>query len=89
MVTKTPTFLNHEKPLVCAIFGNRTPEEFIADIANSLAQGAEGFCLLMEVLDKKYRNETNLKRIFAECKGLPIYVTAAYRGSENADLTDD
>lgn len=89
MVTKKPTFLNHAKPLVCAIFGNRTPEEFIADIANSLAQGAEGFCLLMEVLDKKYRNETDLKRIFAACKGLPIYVTAAYRGSENADLTDD
>ncbi len=89
MVTKKPTFLNHSKPLVCAIFGEKTPEEFIADIANSLAQGAEGFCLLMEVLEKKYRNETDLKRIFAECKGLPIYVTACYRGWENADLTDD
>ena len=89
MVTKKPTFLNHAKPLVCAIFGEKTPDEFIADIANSLSQGAEGFCLLMEMLEKKYRNETDLKRIFAECKGLPIYVTACYRGWENADLTDD
>ena len=27
MVTKKPTFLNHAKPLVCAIFGEKTPEE--------------------------------------------------------------
>ncbi len=88
-VNKKPTFLNHSKPLVCAILGNKTPEEFVAEIANSRVQGAEGFCLLMEMLEKKYRNENDLKRIFAECKGLPIYVTSAYRGSENADLTDD
>lgn len=89
MVTKKPTFLNHAKPLVCAILGSKTPEGFIADIANSRVYGAEGFCLLMEMLEKQYRNETDLKRIFDECKGLPIYVTSAYRGSENADLTDD
>ena len=89
MVTKKPTFLNHAKPLVCAILGSKTPEGFIADIANSRVYGAEGFCLLMEMLEKQYRNETDLKRIFDECKGLPIYVTACYRGGESADLSDD
>ena len=37
MVTKKPTFLNHAKPLVCAILGSKTPEGFIADI-NSAAK---------------------------------------------------
>ena len=41
MVTKKPTFLNHAKPLICAIFGEKTPEEFIADIANSLKKQEE------------------------------------------------
>lgn len=89
MITRKPTFLQYQKPLLCTMLRAATPEEFIKDIADSISKGAEGFCLLLQTLKKEYRTEENIKRIFAACKGLPIYATSSYRTEESAGLSDE
>lgn len=89
MVNSKPTFLQYTKPLLCTMLQGSTPEQYIHDIAVSIVKGVEGFCLLLQTLEREYRNEKDLKRIFNACKGLPIYVTSSYRSGASQGLTDD
>lgn len=83
-----PTFLNHEKPLLCAMLQYSTPEGAIGTIRNALANGTEAFGLQMESLKKEYRDIDTFKKIIGEMRGLPCYVTN-YRKHENFGKTDE
>lgn len=83
-----PTFLKFEKPLLTVMLQCETPEMAIARIRNALCLGGEAFGLQVESLKKEYQNPETYKRIFAEMRDKPIYVTN-YRYSHNEDKSDD
>lgn len=83
-----PTFLQYEKPLLCAMIQAHTPDEAICQIMNSLYDGADAFGIQLENLRREYRDVETLKRIFSFCDGKPIYITS-YRNSESTGYTDD
>ena len=82
------SFLNHDKPLLCAMIQCPTPDGCIEKIRASHAEGAEAFGVQLCKLEKKYRTFDELKRIFDACGDKPIYVTS-YRYGESIDYTDD
>lgn len=83
-----PTFLNYEKPLLCAMIQCPTPDECIAKIKRSLAGGAEALGVQLCKLKKEYRTEEHLTKIFHACEGKPIYITS-YRAGESKGFTDE
>lgn len=85
---KKATFLNRERPLLCAMVQDKTPDAMICTILDSLYDGADAFGIQLCNLKKEYRNEETLRKIFSYCEGRPIYITS-YRGSESKDLSDD
>ena len=82
------SFLNHEKPLLCAMVQCATVEECICKIQSSLAEGATAFGIQLCKIKKELRTRENFTKIFEACEGLPIYVTS-YRYSENEGFTDE
>ncbi len=82
------SFLNSEKPLLCAMVQCATVEECICKIQASLAEGATAFGIQLCKINKELRTKENLTKIFEACEGLPIYVTS-YRHSENEGYTDE
>lgn len=83
-----PTFLKYDKPLITAMIYAATPDAAVSKIKASLADGAEAFCIQLELLKREYRTEENLKEIFSACDNKPIYVTS-YRGGDNEGFTDE
>lgn len=83
-----PSFINSDRPLLCAMVQTETVDEAIAIITNSEYDGAEAYGIQLENFRKDQRTEDNLKRLFAACKNRPIYITS-YRGSHNTGMTDD
>lgn len=82
------TFLNQPKPLLTVILQCETPEVAIGRIRNANCFGAEAYGLQIESLKPEYQNADTYKRIFAEMKGKPCYVTN-YRKKNNEGLTDN
>ena len=82
-----PTFLNYEKPLLCAMIQCHTPDECIEKIKRSIDGGAEALGIQLCKLEKKYRTENELKRIFSACESRPIYITS-YRSGHSKEFTD-
>ena len=83
-----PTFLTYQKPLLCAMVQDTTPDEMICTIMNSQYDGAEAFGIQLENLLPEYRTLDHLKKIFSYCRNKPIYLTS-YRSHSNKGLTDD
>ena len=83
-----PTFLIYQRPLLCAMIQCPTPDECIEKIRRSIAGGADALGIQLCKLEKQYRTETELKRIFAACEGKPIYITS-YRSGHSKDLSDE
>ena len=83
-----PSFLNHDKPLLCAMIQCSTPEECCEKIRLSLDAGAEAIAIQLDRLKRDLRTAAHLKQIFSACDGKPIYVTS-YRSGENAGMTDE
>lgn len=83
-----PTFLNREKPLLCAMVLCQTPEACIEKIKASISDGAEAIGIQLEKLKREYRDIETLKRIFEAAGDLPIYATS-YRGNDSKGLSDD
>ena len=70
------TFLKYEKPLLCAMVQEETPEDAIKKIQDSLADGADALGVQLEKLERQYHTKEHLSQIFKACEGKPIYVTA-------------
>ncbi|MBQ5791678.1 MAG: type I 3-dehydroquinate dehydratase [Clostridia bacterium] len=83
-----PTFLTYQKPLLCAMVQDSTPEDMICTIMNSHYDGAEAFGIQLENLLPEYRTLPELKKIFSYCRNKPIYLTS-YRSQKSKGLTDD
>lgn len=82
------TFLQMEKPLLCAMIQYETPQECILKIKASLADGAEALGVQLCKLKREYRSRECLTEIFASCEGKPIYITS-YRGGESEGMSDE
>ena len=82
------SFLNHDTPLLTVMLQCETPEVAIGRIRNANMLGADAYGLQVETLKSEYHTSDTYKRIFAEMKGRPSYVTN-YRGANNAGKTDE
>lgn len=82
------SFLNHEKPVLTAMLQYNTSDLTIGAIRNGVSVGVEAFGLQVECLDNDYKNEEGIKRIFAEMKDKPVYVTN-YRKGSNTGKSDE
>lgn len=82
------SFLNHDKSLMTVILQCHDPETAIGRIRNAHALGSEAYGLQVESLRAEYHNEETYRKIFAEMKGKPSYITY-YRGKTNLGKTDD
>ncbi len=82
-----PTFLKYEKPLLCAMIQEETPEECMKKIKASLKDGAEALGIQLCKLKREYRTKEQLSEIFDACEGKPIYVTG-YRHANSEGYTD-
>ena len=59
------TFLEYQRPLLCAMVQDETPVDCICTIVDSLYDGAEAFGIQLCNLLPEYRNEESLKKIFS------------------------
>lgn len=82
------SFLNHSNPLLTVMLQCKTPEVAIGRIRNANCLGADAYGLQVESLKTEFQNPDTFKRIFAEMKDKPCYVTN-YRYAYNQKLTDD
>ena len=82
------SFLNHDRALLTVILQCPTPEIVIGRIRNANSLGAEAYGLQVESVKEEYQNPDTYKRIFAEGKGKPFYVTN-YRIANNNGKTDE
>jgi 3-dehydroquinate dehydratase len=85
---KKATFLSYDKPLLCAMVQDETPDDMICTIMDSLYDGADAFGIQLCNLQPEYRTEEILRKIFSHCEGKPIYITS-YRGKYNKDLSEE
>ena len=82
------SFLNHSNPLLTVMLQCETPEIAIGRIRNANCLGAEAYGLQVESLKQEYHDPDTYKRIFAEMKNRPCYVTN-YRMANNSGKTDE
>ncbi len=82
------TFLNHNTPLLTVMLQCETPEVAIGRIRNANCLGADAYGLQVESLKPEYQNSDTYKRILAEMKGKPCYVTN-YRTANNIEKSDE
>ena len=82
------TFLNHDTPLLTVMLQCQIPETAIGRIRNANCLGADAYGLQVESLNPEHHNPDTYKRIFAEGKGRPFYVTN-YRKGNNRGKTDE
>ena len=83
-----PTFVNRGgRPMLVSVIPDRHPEECIAQIRNSIFDGADGFLLQLETLDPAHLNETDLRHILDYACDKPVLTTNYRRG--DGSLTDD
>lgn len=81
------TFLGHERPLLTVILQCKDPATAIGRIRNANCMGADAYGVQMECLRPEYRDPEVYKKLFAEMKERPCYVTN-YRKGSNAEKTD-
>ena len=82
------TFLTYEKPLLVSMHQETNPTDMICTILDARYNGAEAFGIQLECLERSYRDEETLKKIFSYCGGKPIYITS-YRGDKSKGMTDE
>lgn len=82
------TFINHDKSLLTVMLQCKTPEVAIGRIRNANMLGADAYGLQVESLMPEYHTSDTYKRIFAEGKGRPFYVTN-YRTVNNSGKSDE
>lgn len=82
------TFLNHSRPLLTVMLQCENPETAIGRIRNANCLGADAYGLQVESLKLEYHNPDTYKRIFAEMKDKPCYVTN-YRMANNNGKSDE
>ncbi len=86
---KKASFIGHDRPLLCAMVQERTPDDMICTVCNAIGDGAEALGIQLECLHEGLCTEDNIRKIFQYCRGLPIYVTAYRRpGWEDKDCAD-
>lgn len=69
--------------------GVDTEEKALAMIREGIEEGAEAFCLQLEVLRPEFRNKETYRRIFDAMEGRPAYVCCYRRGGSIPEQTDD
>ena len=82
------SFLNTKEPLITEMVQTKTADMAEKSIRYAIADGATAIGFQMGSLEKEYRTEKNLKRIFDAAGEAPIYFTN-YRKGINAGLSDE
>ena len=80
--------VNQNHPMLTVMLQCETPEAAIGRIRNANGCGADAYGLQAETLKPEYHTPEIYKRIFAESKGRPFYVTN-YRTAYNKGKSDE
>lgn len=80
-------FLVKGRPTLTVMIQAKTPERVSELIKRGLDGGADAFAIQVDQLERKYRTEERLKKLFGQMNGKPVYVTD-YRGNMNEGMTD-
>jgi 3-dehydroquinate dehydratase type I len=84
-----PTFLRPDgKPMLVSVVSEHHPEACIAQLRNSIFDGADGFLLQLETLDPAHLNLNDLRHIMDYACDKPV-LTTNYRRGNPGQLTDD
>lgn len=81
-------FLENKSPLLTVMLQCENPETAIGRIKKANSLGADAYGLQVESLNRNYQNPEVYKKIFAEGKGRPFYVTN-YRTANNSGKSDE
>ena len=76
------------RPMLASMIMENTQAAAIAQIRNSIYDGADIIAVHLEFLEKEYVNYKDLKRIFAYAGSRPVY-TMNYRNACNPYLTEE
>ncbi|MEE1186917.1 MAG: type I 3-dehydroquinate dehydratase [Acutalibacteraceae bacterium] len=82
------SFLNQNRPLVCAMVLKDNPDAIKYRIKNSIYAGADALGIQLCRLQREYKTEEHYKSIFSACGSRPIYVTN-YRYCCNEGMSDE
>lgn len=82
------SFLNATEPFVMEMIQVKTAEQANSRIQTAVAGGATAIGLQLQTLEKKYRTDDNIRKLFESTKDLPLYVTN-YRQDENTGKSDE
>ena len=82
------SFLNQKSPFITEMVQTPTAEMAENSIRNAIADGANAIGFQLGSLNKEYRTEEHLSKIFEAAGDAPIYFTN-YRKGLNAGMSDD
>lgn len=82
------TFFKDETPLMTAMILEKDREKLLYYMDKAIKNGADALGIQFCYLDKEHHNETDIKNILSEARGLPTYVTY-YRSHENQGKSED
>ena len=75
--------------MLTALITEANSDTAIELIARTLKEGAEAFCLLMNMLPPSDKTPEGMKRIIAATAGRPLYMANYINGNSQPGLTDD
>lgn len=82
------TFLNHARPLITPLLSSKTEAGLLEEIRRSSEQGADAFCLMLEILPKELRTREKITKFISAMEDKPVYVTC-YLRNDCINETDD
>ena len=82
-------FSDASYPLLTVLITEANSDTAIELITRTLKDGAEAFCLLMNMLPPPDKTPEGMKRIIVATEGRPLYMANYINGNSQPDLTDD
>ena len=87
-MTHKPTFLHQNKPLITCMVQAKTVDDTLKLVRNAAYEGCDAYGFQYENFAGDLRTDDNLRAIFSQMDGKPIYVTNYRRGKTDEILAE-
>ena len=85
-MTHKPTFLHQNKPLITCMVQAKTVDDTLKLVRDAAYDGCDAYGFQYENFTDDLRTDANLRTIFSQMDGKPIYVTNYRRGKTDDEL---
>lgn len=82
------SFLNQKRPLITPMLSADTEDGLLEEIKNSIEQGADAFCFMMENLPIELRTREKVEKFIYAMQDKPVYVSC-YKRNDRVCEDDD